>query len=65
MSDRLHVPREQLRRSPADGDYFEQLAQRLVEQCGLPFALAQRRVMALAISAQPPPKTDGVSSRGA
>jgi hypothetical protein len=41
-------------RSPADQAFLDRLAKSLALQCGLPLALAQRRVKALAISAQPP-----------
>jgi hypothetical protein len=51
------------RRQAVDQLYFEQRALRLAAACGLPLALAQRRVMALAISAQPRPN-DGFLARG-
>jgi len=41
---------------PADAAYLDALARRLAAAAGLPLALAQRRVKALAISAQPPPR---------
>jgi hypothetical protein len=34
--------------TPADARYLDQLAQRLADECGLPLALAYKRVMALA-----------------
>jgi hypothetical protein len=48
---------------PADPLYLDQLAERLARDASLSFSLAQRRVKALPISAQPPLK-GGFADRG-
>jgi hypothetical protein len=50
-------------RPPADKLYLDGLARRLADAAGLPLALAQRRVQALAISTAPRPKCGGFGDR--
>ena len=50
-------------RPPADRAFLDKLATSLAMQLGLPLALAQARVAALVISAQPPPVGDGFKAR--
>jgi hypothetical protein len=49
---------------PADRAFFDRIAAKLVREFGLSLATAHKRVMALAISAQPRPASNG-TGRGA
>jgi hypothetical protein len=51
-------------RPAVDPRYLAQLAHRLADECGLPLAVAHKRVMALAISAQPQERNAGFADRG-